>query len=102
MSGSNGGVVQSRLVAGVLHVVVAVDQHRRRVLARRAQLADHQRRAAGRVDQLARRRRPRGRARSAHSAASRSAASLRAPAEIDGIRSQSAASWMSASSSSLT
>ena len=54
MSGSNGGVVQSRLVARVLHVVVAVDQHGRRVLARGAQLADHQRRAAGRVDQLAR------------------------------------------------
>ena len=44
----------ARLVARVLDVVVAVDQHRRRVLAARAQLADDQRRAAGRLDQLAR------------------------------------------------
>ena len=43
-----------RLVAGVLDVVVAVDQHGRRALVTRAQLADHQRRAAGRVHQIAR------------------------------------------------
>ena len=46
--GSNGGEVHVVEVARVLDVVVAVDHHRRRVLAGDAQLADDQRRAARR------------------------------------------------------
>ena len=67
--GSNGGEVQSRGIARVLDVVVAVDHHRRRVLRARAQLADDERRAARRVDQLGTSRRRRRTRCSAHSAA---------------------------------
>ena len=44
--GSNGGESHSSRSPGILHVVVAVDHHRLRVLARGAQVADDERRAA--------------------------------------------------------
>ena len=76
-----------RRVADGLHVVVAVDEHRRRALARRAQLADGQRVAVGRHDApLA----ARGATRcTTHAAARSRSAGSPPPVEIDGIRSQS-------------
>ena len=80
----------ARLVAGVLDVVVAVDQDRRRAVAVRAQLADDERRVVAVARRARRCRRPRRSGAAPSSAAStQRLAGCRRPVETDGIRSQS-------------
>ena len=89
----------ARLVAGVLDVVVAVDQDRRRAVAVGAQLADDERRVIAVSGRARRCRRPPRSGAAPSRPPRRAPRGCRRPCETEGIRSQSPSSAIAASRS---